>query len=175
MTGMETRRGAQGARIAAALVLAAAALSGCSAAGPEVPAWTAGGATGSGPAASPTGPSAGSTTPGAAPSLSASPGSTAAGWKVFTDPGKTISFDLPQEWIVQSATPGPGTLPGALKIEVKDADGGYLATLQTGLQPRPRRPARLMPQSRTSWSAAFPWTCRTVAERAPSTRAWCFG
>ncbi|MEC5191715.1 hypothetical protein RCH17_002213 [Arthrobacter sp. MP_M7] len=137
MTGMETRRGTQGLRIAAALALAAAALSGCSAAGPEVPAWTAGGASGSGPAASPTGPSAGSTTPGASPSLSASPGSTAAGWKVFTDPAKTISFELPQEWIVQSVTPGPGTLPGALKIEVKDADGGYLATLQTGLQPRP--------------------------------------
>ena len=28
-------------------------------------------------------------------------------------------------------------MPGALKIEVKDADGGYLATLQTGLQPQP--------------------------------------
>ena len=33
--------------------------------------------------------------------------------------------------------PAEGTLPGALKIEVKDADGGYLATLQTGLQPQP--------------------------------------
>ena len=32
--------------------------------------------------------------------------------------------------------PAQGTLPGALKIEVKDADGGYLATLQTGLQPQ---------------------------------------
>jgi hypothetical protein len=33
--------------------------------------------------------------------------------------------------------PGEGTLPGALKIEVTDADGGYLATLQTGRQPGP--------------------------------------
>ena len=137
MTGMETRRGTPGLRIAAALALAAAALSGCSAAGPDVPAWTAGGPSAPGAAASQTGPSAGTTTPGAPPSLSASPGSTAADWKVFTDPAKTISFELPQEWIVQSVTPGPGTLPGALKIEVKDADGRYLATLQTGLPPRP--------------------------------------
>ena len=33
--------------------------------------------------------------------------------------------------------PEQGTLPGALKIEVKDANGGYLATLQTGLPPQP--------------------------------------
>ncbi|WP_354187244.1 hypothetical protein [Arthrobacter sp. UYCu712] len=56
---------------------------------------------------------------------------------MFTDPAKTVSFELPEEWIAQSVTPDQGTLPGALKIEVKDATGGYLATLQTGLQPQP--------------------------------------
>ena len=56
---------------------------------------------------------------------------------MFTDPSKNVSFELPQDWIVQSVAPDPGTMPGALKIEVKDAKGGYLATLQTGLQPQP--------------------------------------
>ena len=56
---------------------------------------------------------------------------------MFTDPAKSVSFEVPQDWIVQSATPGPGTLPGALKIEVKDAKGMYLATLQTGLPAQP--------------------------------------
>ena len=44
---------------------------------------------------------------------------------------------MPQDWIVQSVAPDPGTLPGALKIIVKDAEGAYLATLQTGLPPQP--------------------------------------
>ena len=143
MTGTDTyrRTTARGLRIVAALALAAAALSGCSSESKGTPAWTAGGSAGASAAASPAGPSGGSTTPGASPgsaaSASASPGSTAAAWKVFTDPAKTVSFELPQEWIAQSVTPGQGTMPGALKIEIKDADGGYLATLQTGLQPTP--------------------------------------
>ena len=131
MNGTDTFRqtSARGIRIAAALALAGAALSGCSSEGKSAPAWSAGdtpsaGASGAG---SPTDPSTGSTTPGVSP----------APWKVFTDPAKTISFELPQEWIAQSVTPEQGTLPGALKIEVKDAEGGYLATLQTGLPPRP--------------------------------------
>ena len=145
MTGTDTfrRTSARCVRIAAAVALAGAALSGCSSEGKGAPAWTAGGtpsASASG-TASPADPSAGSTTPGASPGSTASgaaePGSTAAAWKVFTDPAKTVSFELPQEWIAQSVTPEQGTLPGALKIEVKDAKGGYLATLQTGLPPRP--------------------------------------
>lgn len=145
MTGTDTfrRTSARGVSIAAALALAVAALSGCSSEGKGAPAWTAGGtpsasAAGTG---SPTAPSADSTTPGSSPEPTASgaaePGSTAAAWKVFTDPAKTVSFELPQDWIAQSVTPEQGTLPGALKIEVKDEKGGYLATLQTGLPPRP--------------------------------------
>ena len=142
MTGTDTlrRTSARGIRIAAALALAAAAMSGCSSEDKGTPAWTAG----SSPAASGEAsaePSAGSTTTAAAPSPTASgsaePGSTAPAWKVFTDPAKNVSFELPQEWIAQSVTPAEGTKPGALKVEVKDAKGGYLATLQTGLQPQP--------------------------------------
>ncbi|MDR7082910.1 hypothetical protein J2X01_002200 [Arthrobacter ginsengisoli] len=143
MTGTDTllRTMARGIRAAAAVALTAAALSGCSGDNQGAPAWTAG----SGP--NPNGgvpsaePSAGSTAPAAIPPSAGSgtpePGSTVAVWKVFTDPGKTISFELPQEWIAQSVTPDQGTMAGALKIEVKDAQGGYLATLQTGLPPRP--------------------------------------
>ena len=145
MTGTDTyrRTSARGVSIAAAIALAAAALSGCSSEGKGTPAWTAGGtpSASAGGTGSPSDPSAGSTTPGSSPGSTASgaaeTGSTAAAWKVFTDPAKTVSFELPQEWIAQSVTPEQGTLPGALKIEVKDAEGGYLATLQTGLPPRP--------------------------------------
>ncbi|MET1021831.1 MAG: hypothetical protein ABWX69_06485 [Arthrobacter sp.] len=129
----------RGVLCTAALALATTALSGCSSDGKGGPAWTAGSSQGVSGAPS-TEPPAGSTSPAAsspgptAPG-SAEPGSTASVWKVFTDPGKHVSFELPREWIAQSATPAPGTLPGALKIEVKDAKGGYVATLQTGLQP----------------------------------------
>jgi len=137
MTGTAISRGL---RIAAALALTASALAGCSTDGKGTPAWTAGSPGGSSTAD----PSAGATSP-ASPGASASgtatgtasagasAGATAAVWKTFTDPGKSVSFDLPQEWIAQSLTPAQGTLPGALKIEVKDAEGRYLATLQTGL------------------------------------------
>jgi len=142
MTATDTfrRTPGRGIRIAAALALAAAALSGCSSDTKGAPAWTAGGSPGAGGSNS-ADASAGSTTPAASPgstaSASAEPGSTASAWKVFTDPAKNVSFELPQEWIAQSVAPAEGTMPGALKIEVKDADGGYLATLQTGLQPQP--------------------------------------
>ena len=63
--------------------------------------------------------------------------SSASAWKVFTDPAKTVSFEVPQDWIVQSVAADSGALPGALKIIVKDAKGAYLATLQTGLPPQP--------------------------------------
>jgi hypothetical protein len=148
-TGTFRRASARGIRIAAALALTAAALSGCSTDNKGNPAWTAGaspGASGGVPSAE---PSAGSSTPGVSPDRTpgttpgstaagpAEPGSTAPAWKVFTDPAKRVSFELPQEWIAQSVTPEQGTLPGALRIEVKDARGGYLATLRTGLQPQP--------------------------------------
>jgi len=135
MTGTAIFRGL---RIAAALALTAAALAGCSTDGKGTPAWTAGSPGGSStadPAAgttSPASPGASASASGTA-SAGASAGASAAVWKTFTDPAKNVSFDLPQEWIAQSLTPAQGTLPGALKIEVKDAEGRYLATLQTGL------------------------------------------
>jgi hypothetical protein len=147
MTGTDSfrRASARGLRAAAALALAAALagpLAGCSGGSQGTPAWTAGGSPGPAessagiPTPGPAG-TAGSATPGPSGSGTAEPRPTASAWKVFTDPAKTVSFELPQEWIAQSVAAGEGTLPGALKIEVKDADGGYLATLQTGLQPRP--------------------------------------
>ncbi|WP_427130691.1 hypothetical protein [Pseudarthrobacter sp. S9] len=144
MTGTALPRGI---RIAAALAVAAAALTGCSSDGKGTPAWTAGSSAASATAStsgSATASAGASTTASGGPSTatasgsgSAAHGSTASVWKVFTDPGKTVSFDVPQDWIVQSVTPDQGTMPGALKIEVKDAKGGYLATLQTGLPPQP--------------------------------------
>lgn len=127
------------------LVLGAGALAGCSTDGKGAPAWTA--ETGT-TTASPSDGGSAPAVPGASASVSASvsasgagtgasAGATAAAWKTYADPGKTVSFDLPQEWIAQSVAPAGGTLPGALKIEVKDAAGRYLATLQTGLPARP--------------------------------------
>jgi hypothetical protein len=118
---------ARGFRLTAALMLGAAALAGCSSAGQGAPAWTATAPSSSGAAtASATASASGSATAGA----------TAAAWKTFSDPAKTVSFELPQDWIAQSAAPAQGTLAGALKIDVKDAEGRYLATLQTGLPPQ---------------------------------------
>jgi hypothetical protein len=129
--------------LGAAFIVAAVVMSGCSREGKGEPAWTAGVSptespttAGTSPASSPVAtPGAGDT--GAQPSStgteSASAGATAAAWKVFSDSTKNVSFELPQDWIAQSVTPDQGTLPGAIKIEVKDARGGYLATLQTGL------------------------------------------
>ncbi|MCU1530473.1 MAG: hypothetical protein JWO49_44 [Arthrobacter sp.] len=144
MTGTALFRGI---RIATALAVAAAAISGCSNGG-GTPAWTAGGSpsgtatsdgatAGATPGAT-TGATAEPTASGSAfGNRSAAPGATASAWKVFTDPGKSLAFELPEEWIAQSVAPDQGTMPGALKIEVKDGKGGYLATLQTGLQPQP--------------------------------------
>ena len=138
MTGTAPPRGSGTAgirsaalRIGAALAVAAAALTGCSSDGKGSPVWTAG----SSPAESAT--STATPAPASSASASVAPGSSAAAWKVFTDPAKTVSFEVPQDWIVQSVAPDPGTLPGALKIIVKDAKGAYLATLQTGLPPQP--------------------------------------
>jgi hypothetical protein len=141
MTGTVLSRGL---RIAAALALTTGSLAGCSGEGKGAPAWTAGSPGGSTTAASsagassPAAASGGSASAGASVSATASAtaGATAAAWKTYSDPGKNVSFDLPQEWIAQSVTPAQGSLPGALKIEVKDTDGRYLATLQTGLRPQ---------------------------------------
>ena len=131
------------------LVAAAVLLAGCSGPQQAGPGWTAQPAT-SGPAASGTA-AAGSGVSGtasAAPdgvgssqaSASATPGepraaATAASWKTFSDPAKTVSFDLPPDQIAQSVAPEEGVLPGGLKVEVKKPDGTFVAALRTGLPP----------------------------------------
>lgn len=74
-------------------------------------------------------------TAGEPPSSTPFPSSTSLTWKTYTDPAKTVSFELPGDWIAQSVTPEAGSMPGAVKVEVKDATGRYEATLQTGLAP----------------------------------------
>ncbi len=127
----------------AALLMAGALAAGCSAPGGSNSAWTAQPDASASPGAS-TSPTVEATAspssdpsaaPGASASASPGPAATAAAWKTFTDPAKTVSFDLPEEWIAQSVTPEEGTLPGALKIEVKKQDGTVVATLRTGLPP----------------------------------------
>jgi hypothetical protein len=122
--------------------MAGALVAGCSAPDGGGSAWTAQPGTAPGPGATTPGGSAtasdATATPAApATSSSAAPGpaATAAAWKSFTDPARTVSFDLPEDWIAQSVTPEEGTLPGALKIEVKKQDGTFMAALRTGLPP----------------------------------------
>ncbi|NUP60140.1 MAG: hypothetical protein HOQ06_11800 [Pseudarthrobacter sp.] len=128
------------------LLLAGLLLAGCAGAQPQAPGWTAQGtqpATGAGspaPGTAPTGSAASSGPATAPPSGTASPtapqpAATAPSWKTFTDPGKTVSFDLPQDWIAQSVAPEDGALAGALKVEVKKPDGTFMAALRTGLPP----------------------------------------
>ncbi|MEW1809151.1 hypothetical protein AB0284_00460 [Pseudarthrobacter phenanthrenivorans] len=134
---------------AMSLVAAAVLLAACSGPQQAGPGWTAQPAT-SGPAASGTAAagSGASGTASAAPdgaggsqaSASATPGepraaATAASWKTFSDPAKTVSFDLPSDWIAQSMAPEEGVLPGGLKVEVKKPDGTFVAALRTGLPP----------------------------------------
>ncbi|WP_434613011.1 hypothetical protein [Arthrobacter sp. A5] len=141
-------RGTAGAATALAVLLAAG-LSGCA---------NGGTARGSSPApvssasASLTGPSAGPTAgaasaggPPSSTSASASSADTAgtdsaarpsaeptaAAWKTYTDSAHRISFEVPQDWTVQQLADGPSA--GAKNIAVKDADGGQVATLATGM------------------------------------------
>lgn len=124
---------------AAALLLGGVLVAGCSAPDGGGPAWTAQ----PGPSASSGVPSPGGSAPASDPaatsggSAAATPGpaATAGTWKTFTDPAKTVSFDLPKDWIAQSVAPEEGTLPGALRIEVKKQDGTFMAALRTGLPP----------------------------------------
>ncbi|MDQ0031225.1 hypothetical protein [Arthrobacter bambusae] len=112
-----------------ALITVAAA--GCSSEGKGGPVWTAGADSAAPGTATPSGGSTGPGSPSAASTATA--GATASAWKTYSDPAKKVSFDLPSDWIAQSVTPDAGSMPGALKVEVKDAKGGYLATLHTGL------------------------------------------
>ncbi|MEO6530255.1 MAG: hypothetical protein ABIN10_00590, partial [Specibacter sp.] len=128
---------------AAGMVAAALALAGCGVS-LGVPETTSAAApsTGSQTAAA---PSAGSPeSPTAAASQGPTAPAAAAEWKNFTDPGKTVSFEVPQDWGVQ-VLPSPGA--GALHLEVKNPAGTLMATLNTHImglggacQPASNRP-----------------------------------
>ena len=132
------RKVRRSARRATGLLAAAVALtalvSACSP-GAGAPVWT--GVASASPSASPAGsPSAApSGTPTATAGGGATPSSatTSGAWKTFTDPGRTLSFELPEAWIVQSGTPDAGSRPGALRFDVKNAEGEGVATLHTGV------------------------------------------
>ncbi|MGO4143542.1 hypothetical protein AB4Y77_00530 [Paenarthrobacter sp. YAF11_1] len=91
------------------------------------------GSVGTSPSATPG--SGGTEAPSDPAGASPSGAATALSWKTYSDSAKTVSFDLPREWIAQSVTPEAGSLAGAVKVEVKDGGGSYVATLQTGLPP----------------------------------------
>ncbi|MFD5278801.1 hypothetical protein ACFWIX_14750 [Pseudarthrobacter sp. NPDC058362] len=128
---------------APALFAAAALfLSGCTGPGGGGSGWTAAPeappaseAAGEDPGATATSsPSA--TSPGTAdPSAGPQPAATASAWKTYSAPDKSVSFELPEEWIVQSVSTAKGTLAGALALEVKKPDGTFMAALRTGLPP----------------------------------------
>lgn len=129
---------------AAAAGLLALVLSGCGAGGNSGsqstgPGTTAAGgasssASSSGASGSGTPSAPGSSASGASAGAEATAEPTAAKWKTFTDSGHKISFELPQEWIAQQQAPASGVQPGALRVEVKDAAGKLMATLNTGMQ-----------------------------------------
>ncbi|MEV7661161.1 hypothetical protein [Paenarthrobacter sp. NPDC089316] len=79
--------------------------------------------------------SSGTGSPSGSAPAGSEPVPTALSWKTYTDAAKSVSFELPKDWIAQSAPPDAGSLPGAVKVEVKDGAGKYIATLHTGLAP----------------------------------------
>lgn len=134
MEGMATPRALAGASV----LLAGALLAGCSTPSNSGSGWTTP-PSGPGTTAAATAPASAaasaSATPGATGSAAAEPVATASAWKTFSDPAKSVSFELPQEWKAQSVAPEEGAQPGALKVEVKKPDGTFMAALRTGLPP----------------------------------------
>jgi len=57
------------------------------------------------------------------------PGKVAKEWKTFTDAEKAVNFELPEDWTVKVLPPPP--VPGALALEVRNAQGSVLAMLGT--------------------------------------------
>jgi hypothetical protein len=124
------------------LLAVGALLAGCANGDAGLPGWTAqpapsgAGTATSAPAQGDVSPPAtDGATPGASASGTPQAVATAAAWKTFSDPGRSVTFDLPEDWIAQSVAPDEGTLPGGLKIEVKKPDGTFVAALRTGLPP----------------------------------------
>lgn len=126
----------------AVFVAAALLLAGCNGPSGGGSGWTAAPepppaseAAGEDPGATATaGPSAGASG-SPEPSAGPQPAATAAAWKTYSTPDGSLSFELPEEWIVQSVPPAKGTLAGALALEVKKPDGTFVAALRTGIPP----------------------------------------
>lgn len=76
-----------------------------------------------------------------ASSASAAPEATVAplreareGWKVFTDPNRLLSFELPDAWVVQPLQPAPGAYaPDSLHYAVLTPEGTTAAELHSGI------------------------------------------
>lgn len=57
------------------------------------------------------------------------------GWKVFTDPARLVSFELPQEWVVQPLEAEPGAYtPDSLHYAVRTPEGITTAEFHSGIQ-----------------------------------------
>lgn len=57
------------------------------------------------------------------------------GWKVFSDPSRRLSFELPQDWLVQPVPIDPDAFaPDSLHYAVRAADGRTMAELHTGIR-----------------------------------------
>ena len=56
------------------------------------------------------------------------------GWKVFTDPARLVSFELPRDWVVQPLQPEPGAYaPDSLHYAVRTPEGTTTAELHSGI------------------------------------------
>jgi hypothetical protein len=57
-----------------------------------------------------------------------------AGWKVFTDPARLVSFELPEEWVVQPLQVGSGAYaPDSLHYAVRTQEGTTTAEFHSGI------------------------------------------
>ena len=110
-------------RRVAAAVLCLALLSGCASGEPD------GNSSGSATATA-TASAGASQASGAAPLPKAS----VKGWKVYSDPDRTISFELPADWIVQRQAKPTMPSDGGLHLNVRDAAGKVVAELHTRLK-----------------------------------------
>lgn len=119
--GRDARPTRRARRAALAAVLAGLLLTSCSA--------LQGGADSASPSPSPSVSASGAAQPTAAPLREAREG-----WKVFTDPGRLVSFELPEAWVVQPLEPAVGTYaPGSLHYAVRTPEGVTTAELHTGI------------------------------------------
>ncbi|WP_155850024.1 hypothetical protein [Arthrobacter sp. H41] len=96
------------------------------------------GCSGGGEAPPDAGPSAGAPSAVAtssAPEATTPPREAREGWKVFTDPHRLLSFELPADWVVQPIEPGPGVYAAdAVHYAVRTPAGTTAAELHSGIQ-----------------------------------------